>query len=222
MDRSSSTRLRESAEVSELLRMWARGRTAALDDVVARVYPELRRLARRQLRRERPDHSLQPTALVNEAYLRLVQQRSGRADHRAQFYAAAAAIMRRILVDHARARGCGKRAGGVVRVEFDEGAVVPPERGPDVLALEEALLELERRDPRKAKVVELRYFGGLTVEEIGELLELSPATVKRDWAFARAWLYRSIKHRDTADTSSARGAADDAAVRPGAADRPRT
>src|SRR5262245_3008501 len=150
------------------------------------------------MRRERRDHSLQTTALINEAYLRLVQQRNGRSEHRAQFFAAAAGIMRRILVDHARARACRKRAGGAVRVSFDEMAIPARQRSENLVALDESLVELERHDRRKCAVVELRYFGGLSVEETAQVLNIAPITVKRDWALAKAWLYRRMKH--AADT----------------------
>jgi len=183
-------------DISELVRRWAEGRPGALDELFLRTYRELRRVARQQMRRERPHHSLQITALVNEAYLRLVEQRGGRAADRAEFFAAAAGTMRRILVDHARARGRQKRAGGAVRVPFDETTIVAPQRDASLVALDEALDDLERYDRRKASVVELRYFGGLTVEEAAQVLDLSPITVKRDWAFARAWLHRRMRHHD--------------------------
>ena len=182
--------------ISELVRRWAAGRPGALDELFLRTYRELRRVARQQMRRERQYHSLQITALVNEAYLRLVEQRGGRAADRAEFFAAAAGTMRRILVDHARARGRQKRAGGAVRVPFDETTIVAPQRDASLVALDEALDDLERYDRRKASVVELRYFGGLTVEEAAQVLDLSPITVKRDWAFARAWLHRRMRHHD--------------------------
>jgi len=181
-----------SDEVSRLLIAWSGGDTTALDKLIPHVYQELRRLARRQMRAERPGHTLQTTGLVNEAYLRLVQQRSVAWQHRSQFFAVAANIMRRILVDHARRHRYQKRGGGAMQVPLDDVAVVSPARPWEIVAMDDALQSLEQHDPRKSTVVELRYFGGMTIEEIAQHLGVSPITVKRDWAFAKAWLGRHI------------------------------
>jgi RNA polymerase sigma-70 factor (ECF subfamily) len=183
-----------SDNVSQLLVAWGGGDSTALDRLIPLVYQELRYLARRHLRRERHDHTLQTTDLVNEAFLRLVKQREGQWQHRSQFFAVAASIMRRILVDHARKRGYQKRGGGAVRLPFDEVALVSPVRADEIIALDEALAKLDRHDKRKSQVVELRYFAGLSVDEIAEFLSVSPITVKRDWAMAKAWLYRQMSH----------------------------
>ena len=192
--RPVSDRGQETApgDVSHLLVAWAAGDKSALDKLMPLVYRELRYLAKRQMRRERRDHTLQTTDLVNEAYLRLVQQREAQWQHRSQFFAIAASLMRRILVDHARRRGYQKRGGGAFRLTIDDLVVASPTPAHDIVALDDALRELDRRDKRKATVVELRYFGGLTVEEIADLLGVAPITVKRDWAMAKAWLYRQI------------------------------
>jgi len=157
------------------------------------VYNELHRLASSYMRRERRNHTLQPTALLNEAYLRLLGQNRTDWRSRAQFFGVAAQFMRRILVDHARARVSAKRLGGAAE-PLDEATVAAPSRPPELLALDEALERLARVDPRKARVVELRYFGGLTVEETADVLEVSAITVMRDWSFAKAWLQRELHH----------------------------
>jgi RNA polymerase sigma factor (TIGR02999 family) len=180
-------------EVSELLAGWNDGDEAARDELIQLVYAELRRLARRHMARERSGHSLQPTALVNEAYLRLADQRTVRWQGRAHFFALASRMMRRILVDTARKRGYAKRGGGVHRVILDDALAVAQEKGTDLIALDDALKSLAAIDPRKSEVVELRYFGGLSIEEVAEVLAISPVTVRRDWSTAKAWLYRSIK-----------------------------
>ena len=180
--------------LTELLARVRRGDPDALRDLWPRVYDELRSLAARLLHAERPDHTLQPTALVHEAYLRLVDQRTGWQD-RAHFYAIAAQAMRRILVDYARARRASKRGAGLPPLPLDEQAGAASPAGPaldDLLAVDAALGALEALDGFAAKVVELRYFGGLTVEETAEALDVSPATVKREWSLARAWLYRRL------------------------------
>jgi RNA polymerase sigma factor (TIGR02999 family) len=156
------------------------------------VYRELRSLARRYLNKERPDHTLQPTALVHEAYLRLVDQTRADWQNRAQFFGVAAQVMRRVLVDHARARDADRRGGQVLRVSLDEARIAPQERDADLLALDDALNRLAEVDERKSRVVELRFFGGLNVEEAAEVLGVHPATVRRDWTVAKAWLYREI------------------------------
>jgi RNA polymerase sigma factor (TIGR02999 family) len=181
-------------DVSELLVAWGAGDRTALDRLLPLVYRELRYLARRQLRRERPDHSLQTTDLVNEAYLRLVGHRNANWQHRAQFLAVSARIMRRILVDHARRTQYQKRGGGAVRIPLDDVTLVSGAASEDVVALDDALQKLSLHDPRKCQVVELRYFGGLTVEEIAQHLGVAEITVKRDWSIAKAWLSRQISH----------------------------
>jgi RNA polymerase sigma factor (TIGR02999 family) len=180
-----------SGSVSQLLRAWGRGDAQARDDLVPLVYQELRRRASAYLRRERPDHTLQPTALVHEAYIRLMAQRRVSWVNRAQFFALAAQLMRRILVDHARERHAAKRPGGI-RVTFDETVRAVPAPDCEVLMLDEALRALTRLDARQAEIVELKYFAGLSEAEIAAVLSLSRATVTREWQSARAWLYRRI------------------------------
>ncbi len=183
----------EGLDVTGLLVAWSDGQESARTALLEAVYTELRRLARGYLRRERADHSLPPTALVHEAYMRLVDQRRVRWQNRAHFFAIAAHLMRRILVDHARARGAGKRGGGEARVPLHEADGGIPPLDVDVLAVDAALARLHVLDPRQSRLVELRFFGGLTVEETAEVTGVSPATVKRDWALARAWLFRELK-----------------------------
>ena len=185
-----------SSDVTQLLLDHSRGNGEALDRLLPLVYDELRSLANRSLRRERPGHTLQPTALAHECYLRLVDQRLVQWQNRAHFFAVAATAIRRILVDHARSRGAARRGGGRQRVEFDEGALVSEEIDLDFVALDEALEELAEMDPRKSRVVELRFFGGLGIEDVSEVLDISHATVEREWKLARAWLYREIRKGD--------------------------
>jgi len=180
-----------AGSVSQLLRAWGRGDAQARDDLVPLVYQELRRRASAYLRRERPDHTLQPTALVHEAYIRLMAQRRVSWVNRAQFFALAAQLMRRILVDHARERQAAKRPGGI-RVTFDETVRAVPPPDCEVLMLDEALGALTRLDAQQAEIVELKYFAGLSEAEIAAVLSLSRATVTREWQSARAWLYRRI------------------------------
>lgn len=180
-------------QVTQLLLDWGNGDKAALDKLVPVVYQELRRLAAYYMRRERPGHTLQTSALVNEAYMRLVDYSQMRWQSRAHFFAVAAQAMRRILVEHARKRHFAKRGGGAVKVSFDEAAIVSQEQASDLVALDDALTSLEAMDPRKARIVELRYIGGLNIEETAEVLAISPATVQREWRAAKAWLYRAIK-----------------------------
>lgn len=180
------------AEITNLLKAWSAGDPAALDQLSVQVYDELRRMARRHMKGERRDNTLQTTALVHEVYLRLVDVTKVEWQQRAQFFAIAAQMMRRILVDAARARNSHKRGGGAVHVNFDETAVICPERDGSVVALDDALAAFAEVAPRQAKVVELRYFGGLQEEEIVEVLKVSPRTVRRDWDFARAWLAREL------------------------------
>jgi RNA polymerase sigma factor (TIGR02999 family) len=182
-----------SGDVTNLLRAWNGGDQAALDRLAERVYPELRRMARRYMRNERQASTLQSTALVHEVYLRLVDVRRVQWRERAQFYAMAAQMMRRILVDAARARASKKRGGAAPKVNIDDTAVLSPAPDRSILALDEALTALSRLAPRQARVVELRYFGGLTEAEIVAALEISPRTVRRDWDFAKAWLSRELK-----------------------------
>lgn len=179
-------------QVTQLLLDWGNGDKAALDKLVPVVYQELRRLAAYYMRRERPGHTLQTSALVNEAYMRLVDYSQMRWQSRAHFFAVAAQAMRRILVEHARKRHFAKRGGGAVKVSFDEAAIVSQEQAADLVALDDALTSLEAMDERKARIVELRYIGGLNIEETAEVLSISPATVQREWRAAKAWLYREI------------------------------
>jgi RNA polymerase sigma factor (TIGR02999 family) len=180
-------------QLTQLLRDWGAGDQQALDDLMPIVYRELHRLADHYLRRERPDHTLQPTALVHEAYLRLVDQRGITWQNRAHFFGVAAQLMRRILVDHARRHRAAKRGGAAPKITLERVAAGSEERAEDVLALDEALSRLARLDPRQERIVELRYFSGLTVEDTAEALGISPATVKREWSMARAWLSREIR-----------------------------
>jgi RNA polymerase sigma factor (TIGR02999 family) len=184
-----------SAEITTLLRAWSSGDEAALDRLAERVYPELRLMARRYMKSGDPAITLQATALVHEVYLRLVDVTKVELRERAQFFAMAAQIMRRILVDAARARGALKRGGNALKVNFDESAVLSSAPHRSILALDEALTAFAQVDPRPAKVVELRYFGGLTEEEIVAVLKVSPRTVRRDWDLAKGWLLRELSHR---------------------------
>jgi len=183
------------SEITGLLLAWSSGDEEALAKLTEYVYPELRAMARRHMRNERRTNTLQTTALVNEVYLRLVDVTRVEWQQRAQFFAMAAQMMRRILVDAARARGADKRGGAAVRIVFDETALLT--RGPNhsIIALDEALTAFARIAPRQAKVVELRYFGGLTEDEITATLKISPRTVRRDWDFAKAWLLRELSLR---------------------------
>ena len=184
-----------SGEITNLLRAWSAGDQAALDRLAERVYPELRRMARRYMKNERQANTLQSAGLVHDVYLRLVDVSRVEWRERAQFYAMAAQMMRRILVDAARARASKKRGGSAARVNIDDAALLSPEPDQSILALHEALATFSRLAPRQARVVELRYFGGLTEEEIVAALDISPRTVRRDWSFAKAWLSRELNHR---------------------------
>jgi RNA polymerase sigma factor (TIGR02999 family) len=177
-----------TSEVTVLLRRWSDGDAAAVDALLPLVHAELQRLARSYMRRERGDHTLEPMALVHEAYLRLVDQRDVRWTGRGHFYAIAAQSMRRVLVDHARGRAAAKRGAAAERVTLSGVAVSPNQPDLDVLWLNAALDELARLDERQAKIVELRYFAGLSVDEVAEVMSISPATVKREWSTARVWL----------------------------------
>jgi RNA polymerase sigma factor (TIGR02999 family) len=187
-----------SAEITTLLKAWSSGDEEALSRLAERVYPELRLMARRYMKNEGQGDTLQATALVHEVYLRLVDVTKVEWRQRAQFFAVAAQMMRRILVDAARARRAHKRGGSAVKVNFDETAVLSSAPDRSVLALDEALTEFSQVAPRQARVVELRYFGGLTEEEIVAVLEVSPRTVRRDWDLAKAWLLRELSHKDKA------------------------
>ena len=178
-------------DVTAILRAWSEGDRRALDRLTPIIYDELRRLARRYMRQERPDHSLQTTALVNEAYMRLVDYTRMQWQDRAHFFAVSAQLMRRILVDHARRHNL-KRGGAVPHVSLDDAASVAGEAPTDLVALDDALNALAQLDPRKARVVEMRFFGGLSVEETAVVLSVSPITVMRDWNSAKAWLYREL------------------------------
>ena len=190
MDKPADLRL--THEVTALLQAWGSGQQEALDRLVPLVQAELRRLARQFMKKERPGQTLQPTALVNEVYLRLVDLRRVRWQDRAHFFAMSARLMRHILVNIALAKGCKKRNGLARRVTFDEAMVVSYERREDLVALDEALTALAAVDVRKSQVVELRYFGGLSVEETAEALQISPETVMRDWKLAKVWLAREL------------------------------
>jgi len=182
--------------VTELLVRWSEGDDAALAELMPLVYEELRRLAHRQMAAERTGHTLQTTALVNEAYLRLADQTNPNWQSRAHFFAVAARAMRQILVSYARSNRAQKRGGGGVRVELDEAALVSPEESQEIVDLHEALERLATLDSRKAQVVELKYFGGLNYEEMAEVLKISPVTARRDWRFAKAWLYTELQNVD--------------------------
>jgi RNA polymerase sigma factor (TIGR02999 family) len=181
-------------QVTEWLRAWGDGDEEAFQQLVPIVYGELRRRAHRYMARERGNHTLDTGALVNEAYLKLVDQRRTRWQNRMQFFGIAAQLMRRILVDHARSRQQKKRGGGEAPISIDEVAILSPERGDAVIALDEALDRFAAIEPRKARIIELHYFGGLTAEDIAQLLGISAVTVMRDWRFATAWLRRDLTH----------------------------
>ena len=180
-------------EVSDLLLAWRNGDQQALAQLMPLVYDELRRLAAAYLRRERPGHTLQTTALVHEAYLRLVDQTRADWQNRAQFFGVAAQLMRRILVDHARTQHAAKRGSGALKLSLNEVVGRTKEKAAEVVALDDALAELARLDPQQSRIVELRYFAGLSIAETAEVLSISPATLKREWNMAKAWLYNQLK-----------------------------
>lgn len=191
------------SDITRLLQEWRDGSAQALDQLIPLVYNELHTLAARYMSRERSDHTLQPTALVNEAYLKLAGQRADW-QNRSHFFGIAAQLMRRIIVDHARHDGRFKRGGGVANLSIDDADPAAPAAAvdpADAFALDQALTRLEALDPQQGRIVELRYFGGLTIQETAEVMQLSSGTVKRDWAVARAWLYREM----TGETSSPAG-----------------
>ena len=179
-------------DVTQLLIDWSNGDKTALDKLVPIVEQELRRLAHHYMRGERQGHTLQTTALVNEAFVRLANRKRVEWQNRAHFFGIAAQLMRTILVDHARSHACEKRGGGAEVFELNDALVVSQDKASEVLALDEALKELELIDPRQSRIVELRFFGGLTVEEAAEVMNVSPVTIKREWSSAKAWLYRSL------------------------------
>ena len=179
-------------EITQLLIDWSKGSQDAFEHLFPLVYEELRRLAHRYMRRECPGHTLQTTAVVHEAYLRLIDQKHVQWQNRAHFFAIAAQMMRRILITHAQSHAYAKRGGGALKVSLDDAAVLSPERATELIALDEALKGLTAIDVRRSQVVELRFFGGLDNEEIAEVLKISPNTVTRDWNVAKAWLYREM------------------------------
>jgi len=186
---------RTQGDVTHLLVQWNGGNRAALDALLPLVYSELRKLARNYMMSEKPGHTLEPTALVHEAYLRLVDQNRVSWQNRAHFFGVAANIIRRILVDHARARHRIKRGCSELKVTWTEELKVPDQAGVDLVALDDALKTLSDLDPQQGRVVELRFFGGLSIEETASVLNISPATVKREWSTARVWLYREVTSR---------------------------
>ncbi|MGH9630291.1 MAG: sigma-70 family RNA polymerase sigma factor [Bryobacteraceae bacterium] len=188
-------------DVTRLLINWRNGDQQALEQLMPLVYGELRKLANRYLRRERSDHTLQSTALVHEAYLRLVDQRSVQWQNRAHFFGVAAQMIRRILVDHARGHQTSKRGGGAPKLSLDEAVAVAEKRDLDLVALDDALNGLAAIDPQQSRIVELRFFAGLSIEDTAEVLGISPATVKRDWTIAKAWLYRDMMGKDAASAT---------------------
>jgi RNA polymerase sigma-70 factor (ECF subfamily) len=181
-----------SPDVTQLLLNWSKGDQAALEELMPLVYNELRRLASAYLRRERPNHTLQSTALVHEAFMRLVNQQEVQWQSRAHFFAIAAQMIRRILVDHARSQRAEKRGSGAVKLELDAALAIPLKTDVDLVLLNDALDRLAEMDPRQSRLVELRFFAGLSIEETAQVMQLSPATIKREWNAARAWLFREI------------------------------
>ena len=182
----------QTHELTQLLIDWSNGDRAALDKLMPLIDAELRRLAHRYMNRERAGHTLQTTALVNEAFLRLVNRQNLQWQNRAHFFGIAAQLMRTILVDHARSHASAKRGGGARKLELDEAMVVSQQKASEVIALDDALKQLALLDPQQSRIVELRFFGGLTVEEAAEVLQISPATIKREWSTAKAWLYHEL------------------------------
>ncbi len=189
-----------SQNVTEMLRKWSDGDAAALEELTPLVYAELRKIARRYMGRERGGHTLQATALVNEAYVRLIDWKDAKFESRAHFFGVSAGLMRRILVDFARKRSRGKESP-VFNVTLDETVVVSSEKGSDLVALDEALTGLAKYDERKARIVELRFFGGLSIEDTAEVLGVSPITVVREWAKAKSWLYLELSGESSPDNS---------------------
>src|SRR5207248_5888316 len=189
---AAGTRRQIQEQITQLLANWSQGDGAALERLIPLVYEELRHLAHRYMEGQRPDHTLQTTALVNEAYLRLADQSKPHFTNRSHFFAVAAKAMRHILVDHAKAQQRQKRGAGASKIDLDEAALISPEQTGAILDLNDALERLATLDSRAAQVVELRFFGGLNQDEMAEVLTISPITVRRDWVFARAWLYKEL------------------------------
>lgn len=198
-DDRSQTMTPTPQQVTQLLNDWSNGDQAARDELMTLVYDELHRLAHQYMKRESPGHTLQTSALVNEAFVKLVDQRNVRWQNRAHFFGIGAQLMRRILVDHARSRQSAKRGGSNRPASFDEALIVSDERSAEVVDLHEALERLAEFDSRKSQIVELRFFGGLSIEETAEVLATSPGTVMRDWTLAKAWLRREISSDGSAD-----------------------
>jgi RNA polymerase sigma-70 factor (ECF subfamily) len=184
------------AEITQLLLEWSGGDKAALDKLMPLVYDELRRIAGYYLNRQRPGHTLQATALVNEAFIRLIDVKDARWQHRAHFFAVAAKIMRNILIDHARSHQRAKRGGGRVAISLNEVAVIVEDQASELIALDDALNRLSVIDSRKSEIVELRFFGGLSIDEAAEVLKISSPTVQREWRMAKAWLHRELSNQD--------------------------
>jgi RNA polymerase sigma factor (TIGR02999 family) len=184
----------ESEDVTLFLKRWSSGDREAADQLMTVVYDEMRKLAAKYLRQQRPDHTLQPTALVHEAYVKLIDVSKVEWQDRAHFFAVAARTMRHILVDHARAIAADKRGGGQRTISLDEAVSFSRNRDVDLLELDDALNMLARQDPQQSRIIELRFFGGMTIEETAAVTNISPASVKREWATARAWLYRQMNH----------------------------
>jgi RNA polymerase sigma-70 factor, ECF subfamily len=191
---------RPSHQVTKLLKDWSEGDSSAADKLMPLVIDDLRRLAHNYMRREKAGHTLQTSALVNEAYVRLVDQSKIQWESRAHFFGIAARLMRQILVDQARRRNFAKRGGGAIRVSLNEATAVAEEQSANVMALDEALKNLESIDPRQSRIIELRFFGGMSIEETAEALKVSPGTVMRDWTFARAWLRKEMAASEAHDT----------------------
>lgn len=190
-----------ASNLTQLLIQYSDGSPEAMEKLLPAVYQELRKLAESYMRKEFSGHTLQPTALVHEAYFKLIDQNAVKWQNRAHFFGVAAQLMRRLLIDHARAKQAAKRGGSQAKISFDEGLhwAENEEQSQDILALDNALTKLTAMDARQGRVVELRYFGGLSIEETAEVLETSPATVKRDWALAKAWLFRELSNESAAD-----------------------
>ena len=185
-----------SSQVTDFLLRWSEGDVAAREALIPLVYDELRRVARQCLASQRPDHTLQSTALVHEAYMRLVGRTSVHWENRVHFFAVAAQLMRRILVDHARKQHAAKRGGNHLTLTLDESVALPKKRELDLVALDDALSELAKLDERQSRIVELRFFGGLSIEDSSHVLDISPAKVRREWATARTWLYEQMSPED--------------------------